>query len=365
MTPWHVQRLAGSCGQRGDPPVTAEPVPEPVSEAVPEPVSEAVPEPVPEPVSEPAPNDAGSLYVPDPSAIPDEPPEEILYHHRAPMIESAKTLWANRDIVFTLAERDFRVQYKQASLGIIWALLTPVATLLVLIIVFARVKSFHVPHVHFAIYAFVGVLCWSFFATSLGLGGTSLLSNKALLGKTQFPRECFPIENMIVNGVNTVLSWFPLAILFVWFGEAPKLATVWVPLFMLIEVLFATGLTLATASLIIQFRDLNQLVPIIISLGIFLTPVIWPFSKIPSKFHVTHGHLVNGHLVGGITVNPQVIYGFINPLGPVINSIRETMLLGQHPTWPPLIAAAISSVLYFVFGYKIFKRFEVHFADIA
>ena len=318
-----------------------------------------------EPVPEPAPNSAGTVYVPDASAIPDEPPDEILYHHRAPMFGSAKTLWANREIVLTLAERDFRVQYKQASLGIIWALLTPVATLLVLIIVFSRVRSFHVAHVPFALYAFVGVLCWSFFATSLGQGGTSLLSNKALLSKTQFPRECFPIENMIVNGLNTVLSWFPLAILFVWFGRAPKPAVVWVPLFMLIEVLFAAGLTLATASLIIQFRDLNQLVPIIISLGIFLTPVIWPFTKIPSHYHLTHAHLVNGHLVGGITVNPQVIYGFINPLGPVINSVRETMLLGQHPTWAPLIAAGISSVLYFVFGYKIFKRFEVDFADIA
>jgi lipopolysaccharide transport system permease protein len=324
------------------------------------------------------------LLVTDVSTIPEEPPDDILYHHKVRVIESARMLWDHREIVYTLAERDFRAQYKQATLGILWAILSPVATLVIFVVVFSKVKAFPTQGIPYALYAFVGILCWSFFASSLGSGGNSLLANKALLAKTQFPRECFPLETMLVNALNTVLSWIPLAILFVIFGRAPAVATLWVPLFMIIEVVFAAGVTLAISSLIIQMRDLVQVMPIIISLGIFVTPVIWPFSYVPTHYHITGGHLVKQqefvhghavlfhqhavfahHWVGGFYINLQAVYGFFNPLGPVISNVRETMLLGHNPSWVPLIAAVIGSACYLAFGYRIFKRFEVNFADIA
>jgi ABC-type polysaccharide/polyol phosphate export permease len=308
----------------------------------------------------------GSLQVTDLSTIAAEPADDIFYHHKVRPVESAKLLWAHREIVYTLAERDFRAQYKQATLGILWAVLAPVATLAIFVVVFSRVKAFPTHGIPYALYAFVGILCWSYFASCLGTGGNALLTNKALLAKTQFPRECFPLETMLVNALNTVLSWVPLVILFVIFGRAPAVATLWVPLFMLIEVAFAAGVTLAISSLIIQMRDLVQVLPILISLGIFATPVIWPFSYIPTHYHVSGGHLVGAHhWVGGFYVNLQVVYGLINPLGPVIQNVRSTMLSGHNPTWPPLIAAMVGSTAYLFFGYRIFKRFEVNFADIA
>ncbi len=315
------------------------------------------------------------LQVTDLSSIPDEPADDIIYHHKVRVIDSARGLWAHREIMYTLAERDFRAQYKQATLGILWAVLSPLATLAILVVVFQRVKAFPTQGVPYALYAFVGILCWSFFASSLGSGGNSLLANKALMAKTQFPRECFPLETMLVTALNTVLSWVPLVILFVMFGRAPAVATLWVPLFMLIEVVFAAGITLAVASLIIQMRDLVQVLPIIISLGIFVTPVIWPFYYIPVHYHLAGGHyvkahvvagnLVHAHWIGGIYVNLQAVYGFFNPLGPVISSVRTTMLLGHNPSWIPLIAAFVGAFVYLALGYRIFKRFEVNFADIA
>jgi ABC-type polysaccharide/polyol phosphate export permease len=324
-----------------------------------------------------APDSSGvdTLVVTDLSSVPDEPPPEILYRHRVRFIESLRVLWAHREIVYTLAERDFRAQYKQATLGILWAVLSPVATLVVFVIVFSRVKGFGSQGVPFALYSFVGILCWSYFASSLGSGGNSLLTNKALLGKTQFPRECFPLETMLVGGLNTVMSWVPLALLFVIFGRAPALSTLWIPVFMLIEVAFAAGITLAISSVIIQMRDLVQVLPLIISLGLFATPVIWPYSKIPTTYHIAGGHhvhraIVDGHVaaahwVGGVTVNPQLIYGFLNPLGPVIDNARRTMLLGHSPNWELVGVGALGAFVYLVVGYRIFKRFEVSFADIA
>jgi ABC-type polysaccharide/polyol phosphate export permease len=309
------------------------------------------------------------------SSIPAEPSPDLTYRHKVRHLESARALWKHRDIIYTLAERDFRAQYKQASLGILWAVIGPVATLVLMILVFAKVKSFGTEGLPYALFAFVGILCWGFFSSALGSGGQSLLNNKGLMAKTQFPRECFPLETMLVNALNTMLSWIPLALLFVIFGRAPKLTTVWVPLFMVIEVVFAAGICMAVASIIIQMRDLMQVLPLITSLGMFATPVIWPLSKIPSSYHLTGGHFVHravvagrhipGHRVGGITINLQMVYGFFNPLGPVIDQARRTMLLGFAPQWNLVGIAALGAAIYLALGYRIFKRLEVNFADIA
>ena len=325
-------------------------------------------------VTAPASPSLDSFVLHEPSALPPEPPSNLFYRHRVHPIQSLKTLWRHREIIYTLTERDFRAQYKQATLGILWAVISPVLMLGFMIIVFSRVKSFGSEGLPYALYAFVGILVWNFFSNSLGNGGQSLLSNKALMAKTQFPRECFPLENMCLSGINTVTSWIPLAILFVIFGRAPRWTGIYVPLLMVIEVVFAAGVTMAAAGLIIQMRDLVQVLPIITTMGLFATPVIWPYSKIPAKFHVAgghtvtvvnkHGHVVH-HVVGGFTVNLQVVYGFFNPIGPVIDQARWTLLLGHSPEWTLVGAAALGAILYLYFGYRIFKRFEVNFADIA
>jgi ABC-type polysaccharide/polyol phosphate export permease len=307
----------------------------------------------------------GGLKVTDLSTIREAPPDDILYHHKVKLWGEAKLLWNHREIVYTLAERDFRAQYKQATLGMLWAVLSPVATLITLMIVFSKVHLFRVPGIPYGLYAYTGILCWTYFAAAVGSGGGALLNNKALMAKTQFPRECFPLETTLTTALNTVLSWTVLVFLFAVYGDAPKLAIVWTPLFMLTEVVFAAGVTLGISSLIIQMRDLAQVLPIILSLGIFATPVIWPFTDIPSHYHVTGGHLLHHHWHGGFYINLQVVYGFINPLGPVINNVRETMLLGKWPTPGPMAAAVAGALCYAYVGYRIFKRFEVNFADIA
>ncbi len=300
----------------------------------------------------------GTLVTPDLSAIPAEPAEDILYHHRVRMRQAAKNLWAHREIIYTLAERDFRAQYKQAALGAAWAVLSPVATLLIFVVVFSRVKAYPSGGIPYPLYAFVGILCWSYFSSCLGNGGTALLSNKALLAKTQFPRECFPLETMLTNALSSLISWIPLAILFVIYQRLPSWESIWVPYLIVVEVAFAAGLTLLISSIIIQMRDLQQVLPIIISLGIFLTPVIWPFSYIPNRYplHLLH-HTIH--------VNLQIVYGLFNPLGPIINSARLTVLHGQPPSFGPLIAATVGAALYLVVGFRVFKRLEVSFADIA
>ena len=278
-------------------------------------------------------------------SVPAEPPSHLIYRHQARLGTSLRALWASRDIIYTLAERDLRAQYKQATLGFLWALIFPLAMLGIFTIIFSRTSSNGVPGIPYPLFAYIGILCWTFFTGSFGTGGTSLLTNNALMSKTQFPRECFPLESILVTAVNSVLAWIPLVLLFVLYHFVPYPTTVWVPLLILIELSFVVGITIGVSALIIQMRDLAQVLPIVIMLGLFATPVIWQFKRIPAKW--------------------QLVYGFINPIGPVIDDVRRTMLQGLNPAPGPLLAAIAGAVFYLAFGYRIFKRFEVNFADIA
>ncbi len=165
------------------------------------------------------------------------------------------------------------------------------------------------------------------------------------MSKTQFPRECFPLETILVTAVNSVLAWIPLVLLFALYRFVPYPTTVWVPLFVLIELGFTIGVTVLVSALIIQMRDLAQVLPIIIMLGLFATPVIWQFDRIPPEW--------------------RIVYGFFSPLGPVIDDTRRAMLLGLNPAPGPLLAAIAGAIVYLAVGYRVFKRLEVNFADIA
>ena len=144
------------------------------------------------------------------ASLPAEPPSHLIYRHQARLGTSLRALWASRDIIYTLAERDLRAQYKQATLGLLWALIFPLAMLGIFTIIFSRTSANGVPGIPYPLFAYIGILCWTFFSGSLGTGGTSLLTNNALMSKTQFPRECFPLESILVNAVNSVLAWIPL-----------------------------------------------------------------------------------------------------------------------------------------------------------
>lgn len=279
------------------------------------------------------------------TSVLSEPPSNLIYRHEARLRTSLSNLWASRDIIFTLAERDIRAQYKQATLGFLWALIFPLAMLGIFTIIFSRTASQGIPGIPYPIFAYIGILCWTFFSGSLGTGGVSLLTNNALMSKTQFPRECFPLESVLVTAVNSVLAWIPLVLLFVLYRFVPYPTTVWVPLLIVIELGFTIGVTVGISALIIQMRDLAQVLPIIIMLGLFATPVIWQFKRVPGKW--------------------QIVYGFFSPLGPVIDDVRRTMLLGLNPAWGPLLAAIAGTIFYLAAGYRIFKQLEVNFADIA
>lgn len=281
---------------------------------------------------------------------PTEPPPETWYKHRIDLRYSLRELWGRRDMIYTLAERDIRANYKQAVLGFGWALITPTVSLIIFTVIFGRVKSFKVPGVPYALYMYSGMIVWNYFAGCLASGATAILGNLALMQKTHFPRECFPFSQMLEQVVYTSIAWIPLGILFLVNWYPPTWQVVFFPILVVPTVLFTAGIVLFFGAALIYIRDITNLLGILTQFGMFATPIIWPFSKIPVSWH-------------GLPV--QGIYSFINPLGPVMDSFRNIILLGKYPDWSLIGLASISSFLYFWFGYRVFKRLEVNFADIA
>ena len=286
-----------------------------------------------------------SLTIADPSELPPDPDPDLYYKHKGHLWRSAKSVWSRREIVLILAERDIRATYKQTTLGFGWTILAPVASLLILTFVFKRVKGFQVHGIPYAVYLYPAILAWGFFSSSVGSGANSLLANIGLLSKVHFPKECFPLSQIVEAAVNTAMASTVLILLFGIYGYLPHVQMLWIPVFIMIEVIFCAGVTVAASALLVHVRDLVQMLPMLLQIGMFATPVIWPFSEIP------HGL--------------QPLYALINPLGPVINNVRGTMLQGHSPTWGLLGVAAAGAFIYLVVGYTIFKRLETVLVDIA
>jgi ABC-type polysaccharide/polyol phosphate export permease len=273
------------------------------------------------------------------------PPSDILFRLKVRLVPAIREVWRRRELVRTLAERDLRVRYKQAVLGFAWSLLTPLALMLVFTVFFQRVAKVDTGGAPYALFAYLGLLPWTFFSTSVNLGGQSLVTNNQLVNKVYCPREVFPLASVVVAATDTVMATLVLGLLFVITGFAPRATTVWVPLLLAVQVAFTFGITLVMSAVLVFLRDLRHLLPIILQLGLFATPVAYGMNVVSPSL--------------------QVLYCTLNPLAPVIDGYRRTILQGLPPDWHLLGPGAATAAVVLSVGYVVFKRLEPGFADYA
>jgi ABC-type polysaccharide/polyol phosphate export permease len=278
-------------------------------------------------------------------SVPSQPPSEILFRPKLRVLAAVREVWRGRELVRTLAERDFRVRYKQAVLGVAWAVLTPLALMVVFTVFFQRVAKVDTGGAPYALFAYLGLLPWTFFSTSVAQGGQSLVLNNQLLNKVYCPREVFPMASVVVAAIDTTIAVLVLGLLFVVTGFVPKATSVWLPVLLLVQVAFTFGATLVISAVLVFFRDLRHALPVILQLGLFATPVAYGMDVVPSSL--------------------QVVYSALNPLAPVIDGYRRTILLGLPPDWRLLAPGAVVAAVLLVAGYAVFKRMEPGFADYA
>jgi ABC-2 type transport system permease protein/lipopolysaccharide transport system permease protein len=278
-----------------------------------------------------------------------EPPAAPLptwrYRRRYRAWALARAAWGSRALIWTLAEREIRVRYKQAVLGFAWAVVTPLILMAAFTVFFSRAAKLDTGPIPYPLFAFVGLIPWAFFSTSVAQGGLSLIANVPLLNKVSCPREVFPLASVSVAGLDSLISIGVLGLLFVWFGFSPPATIVWVPLILAVQVAFTIGVTLLVAAVVVYLRDLRHALPLMLQLGLFVTPVAFPLDVVPAQY--------------------RMLYVALNPLGAVIDAYRRVVLLGRPPVLELLGVAGVVAVVVLVGGYSMFKRLETGIADVA
>lgn len=251
-------------------------------------------------------------------------------------------IWRFRELLYILSWRDIKVKYKQTMIGASWSILRPLLTTLIFVVVFSRIAK--MPNHSAAPYilvVFAGMLPWQFFANTLGEVGFSVVSNAGLIGKVYFPRIIIPFATIITNLVDFAVSLIIMAVMMAWYHYYPGWQVIFFPLFVLMLAACALGSGLYLATLNVKYRDIKFIVPFIVQVGLFVTPVAYSSSNIPAEWRLWYA---------------------LNPLVGVISGLRWC-LLGDPLYWPELWISLTVIVLLLVAGIYYFSRMEKTFAD--
>ena len=254
-------------------------------------------------------------------------------------------MWAFRELFFILAWRDVSVRYKQTVIGVFWAILRPLLTMIVFTIVFSKVaglpSSGNAPY---ALMVLSGMLPWTLFSSSLGDASNSLISNANLISKVYFPRMIITSASMIVAVVDFSLSFLVLLLMMFFFQYWSGWQILLTPVFVLLVVLASLGPSLLISSLNVKYRDFRYIMPFVMQLGIYVSPVGFSSDLIPDEW--------------------RLIYS-INPMVGIIDGFRWCILGGDSPFyWPSLAISLIVIVFFLALGVWVFRSNEKAFADM-
>jgi lipopolysaccharide transport system permease protein len=254
-------------------------------------------------------------------------------------------LWRYRELFQVLAWRDISVRYKQTVIGAAWALIRPFLTMVVFTVVFGKLAKLPSDGATpYALMVFAGMLPWSFFATALGDASNSLLINANLISKVYFPRLIVPIAAVMVAFVDFLISFAIMLALMVWYQFIPGIQILLLPAFAALAFLASFGIGVWIATLNVKYRDFRYVVPFIVQLGLYVSPVGFSSNIIPAQW--------------------RLIYS-LNPMVGVIDGFRWCLLGGESQLYLPGFCLSLGVVSFFVWlGVRQFRKMEKSFADL-
>lgn len=249
----------------------------------------------------------------------------------------------HRELIASLILRDIRARYKQSVLGIAWALLQPLAMMIIYTVVFSHIVRVDTGEIPYPVFSYIALLPWTFFSQSVVAGTECLVSNFSLITKIYFPREVFPISAVLGKTVDLGLGILVLVPLFVIYSIQPTWMIIVIVPVLLVQLCLMLGLTFLLSSFNLFYRDVRHIVPLLTTMWMYLTPIIYPLNLVPKKY--------------------LAIY-MLNPMVPVMDTYRKVALQGEPPMWGYLGISATISVLALIVGYRVFKRLEPAFAEL-
>jgi len=254
-----------------------------------------------------------------------------------------REIWAHRELLYFLVWRDLKVRYKQTLLGVSWVILQPILMTLVFAVFLgkiARVPSGNVPYV---LFLYSGLLPWTFFTNAVATSSHSLIASAEMITKVYFPRSLVPLAAVLVRLSDFLVASLILFVLMVYYGRAFTSAMLLVPFLVLHLTLLALSLGLLFAALNVKYRDIGTVLPVLLQLWLFASPVIYPTTFVPANW--------------------KWLYE-LNPLSGIISGFRAAFL-GADFDWRSLLVSLGITLVLLVYSTFVFKRMEDEFADVV
>ena len=254
-------------------------------------------------------------------------------------------LWRYRELFLVLAWRDLSVRYKQTIIGVLWALIRPLLTMLVFTVIFGRIAKLPSDGTApYALMVFAGMLPWTFVSVAFSEASNSLISNSNLISKVYFPRLLVPAATIAVAFADFLISFCILIGLFVWYKFIPGWEMVLLPVFILLGVLASLGPSLWITALNVKYRDFRYVIPFVLQFGLYVSPVGFSSAVVPEQWRFLYS---------------------LNPLVGVIDGFRWCVLNGQSEIYLPGLMLSLCITVFFLwFGINQFRKMEKHFADL-
>jgi lipopolysaccharide transport system permease protein len=252
-------------------------------------------------------------------------------------------LWRFRELLYFLVWRDFKVRYKQTTLGVAWAVLQPVFTMVVFTIIFGHLAHLASDGFPYAVFVYAGLLPWTFFAASVNLAGLSLVNQQNLLTKVYFPRLFVPAASVGAGLVDLAISFGVYAIILAWYRFVPSWQVVYLPALVLLTLLATLGAGLLLAAVTVSYRDFRFVIPFMLQAMMYISPVVYSTKLIPPRYDWLLA---------------------LNPMAGIIDAYRSA-ILGKPWNLTTLSVSTASTLVLFVYGLFYFRKTERKFADIA
>jgi lipopolysaccharide transport system permease protein len=251
-------------------------------------------------------------------------------------------VWAYRELLYFFIWRDIKVRYKQTLLGAGWAIVQPLMTMVVFTIFFGHLAKVPSDGLPYPVFSLMALVPWIYFASALSGCSTSLSGYQHIISKVYFPRLIVPFAAVIAPLVDFSIGCVILAVLMAWYGIVPSASVVWLPALLLLAVATAAGVGIWLAALNVRYRDVRYVVPFVLQLWMFATPVAYPASLVPGRWRAVY---------------------FLNPMAGVIEGFRWALAGGPAPGALTLVSAAVVVAL-IAGGCAYFRRLEGTFADV-
>ena len=253
-----------------------------------------------------------------------------------------KDLWLFRELFYILSWRDIKVRYKQTVIGAAWSVIRPLLTTIIFTVVFSRVAKLDSPSgAPYAIMVFAGMLPWQFFANALAEASNSLIGNANLVSKVYFPRMIIPASSIITSLVDFAISFLLMLLMMAYYQYLPDIKIVLLPLFTLMALLASLGVGLYITALNVKYRDFRYIIPFIVQIGLYITPVGFSSHVVPEKWRLLYS---------------------LNPMVGVVDGFRWC-LLDESLYLPGFLISVFMILLLLWVGVVYFRKTEKSFAD--